>query len=84
MRNIAWIAVTAAITFCASWGYFVLSQPHGDGRLFLILTACGFASLTFRPPQVAALERDPEVRWGAFLGGGLGALGAFAVWLTQN
>jgi hypothetical protein len=86
MRNIAWVAVTAGINFLASSVYFALSEPQGDGRLFLILTVCGFLYLLFRYPQAATLarERDPEVRFGALLGGALGISGAFALWLLRS
>ena len=83
-RMIVWVAVTAMINFLALSVYAALSQPHGDGRLFVVLMACGFLYALFRHPKVAVLERDPEVRFGAFLGGGLGAFGAFVLWMTLS
>ena len=82
--KVAWVVLTAVINFLAMSVYFTLSKPHGDGRLFVILLACGFLYPLFRHPKAAALERDPEVRFGAFLGGGLGAFGAFVLWTTLS
>jgi hypothetical protein len=63
-----WVILIGVINLCSIWGYFALSAPHGDARLYFMLLGVGLLFALFWKPKGAALSRIPEVRFGSTIG----------------
>jgi hypothetical protein len=74
-RFLAWVAINAGINFALLLGYSALRTYRGDARLYFMCLVAAILASVFQSPASRARTRNPDARFGAFLGVGI-AVGA--------
>jgi hypothetical protein len=76
-RFAAWVALMAVLGCAFAAGYGFLREYRQDFRLYAMCLAVSIIFVLFRSPSARARERDPDVRFGTFVGTIIGVVAYF-------